>query len=117
MYGYRAEFTETPPVCGAHPVREPAPGAGWPVEGESGRPEVSASGADEILLVGTTGDPATPYEGALRLRGEPGEGVGVLPTYDGEGHGAYPGGNVCVVDAVDGHLLSGATSPDGTTCT
>ncbi|MFF8830225.1 alpha/beta hydrolase [Streptomyces sp. NPDC015131] len=90
--------------------------AGWPVKGESAEPEVSAPGAGPILVVGTTGDSATPYEGAKRMADELGEGVGVLLTNKGEGHGAYTGGNACVRETVDAYLLDGKVPADGTTC-
>ncbi|CAM5686315.1 peptidase [Streptomyces badius] len=74
----------------------------------SARPRTSARpGAAPILVVGNTGDPATPYEGARRMADELGEGVGVLLTYQGEGHGAYNCNDACVQRAVDGYLLNG----------
>src|SRR5439155_6427835 len=49
----------------------------WPVAGQSDTPEVSAPAAAPILVVGNTGDPATPYEGARKMADELGKGVGV----------------------------------------
>ncbi|MFE9627473.1 alpha/beta hydrolase [Streptomyces sp. NPDC006527] len=88
----------------------------WPVAGQFDTPEVSAPGAAPILLVGNTGDPATPYEGARRMADELGKGVGVLLTWKGEGHGAYGSGSDCVDSAVDGYLLNGAVPKDGKVC-
>ena len=53
--------------------------------------EITAAGAEPILVVGTTRDPATPYEWAEALAAqlEP----GVLLTRDGDGHTAYNSGN------------------------
>ncbi|SFB91570.1 alpha/beta hydrolase [Streptomyces aidingensis] len=111
------DFREVSPVLGEYLVWELLGCAGWPVVSEADRPEVSAEGARPILLIGTTGDPATPYEGTERMREAlGGEDAGVVLTYDGEGHGAYTSGNPCVVDAVNGHLLSGATPEDGMIC-
>lgn len=90
--------------------------ASWPVAGESRTPEVSAPGADPVLVVGTTGDPATPVEGARRMADELGGDVGVLLTLDGEGHGAYTSGDPCVTEAVHGYLLDGEAPADGTEC-
>ncbi len=59
----------------------------WPVAGEFDHPEVSAPGAAPVLVVGNTGDPATPYEGAQKMADGLGKGVGVLLTWKGEGHG------------------------------
>ncbi|MER5376716.1 alpha/beta hydrolase [Streptomyces sp. NPDC002553] len=88
----------------------------WPVAGQFDTPEVSAAGSAPILLVGNTGDPATPYEGARRMADELGRGVGVLLTWKGEGHGAYGSGSGCVDSAVNGYLLNGKTPKDGTVC-
>ncbi|MDT0611732.1 alpha/beta hydrolase [Streptomyces lancefieldiae] len=88
----------------------------WPVPGQHENPEVSASGAAPILVVGNTGDPATPYEGARRMADELGKGVGVVLTWKGEGHGAYGSGSDCVDSAVDAYLLRGAVPKDGKVC-
>jgi pimeloyl-ACP methyl ester carboxylesterase len=88
----------------------------WPVAGQYESPEVSAPGAAPILVVGNTGDPATPYEGARRMADELGEGVGVMLTWKGEGHGAYGSGSDCVDSAVNAYLLAGTTPKDGRVC-
>ncbi|MCP3821571.1 alpha/beta hydrolase [Streptomyces sp. A3M-1-3] len=88
----------------------------WPVPGTWEHPDVSAPGAAPILLIGTTGDPATPYEGTRKMADALGKGVGVEVTYRGEGHGAYNGGNRCVQAAVDGYLLRGRVPAAGTVC-
>ncbi|MFJ7900942.1 alpha/beta hydrolase [Streptomyces sp. NPDC096198] len=88
----------------------------WPVAGEFDHPEVGAPGAAPILLVGNTGDPATPYEGARRMADELGRGVGVELTWKGEGHGAYGSGSTCVDTTVNAYLLNGTVPRDGTTC-
>ncbi|MFI2371034.1 alpha/beta hydrolase [Streptomyces sp. NPDC018833] len=112
-----ADFTEVSPVFGPYLAWDLAGWcADWPVPGASDTPEVSAKGAAPILVVGTTGDPATPYEGARRMADELGAGVGVLVTNKGEGHGAYGSGS-CVTRIVDGYLLDGKVPADGTTCT
>ena len=49
-------------------------------------------------MVGTTGDPATPYEQTPRLAEM--LGVGRVLTWEGEGHTAYPQ-TPCITDAVD----------------
>ncbi|MYU33418.1 alpha/beta fold hydrolase [Streptomyces sp. SID8358] len=89
---------------------------GWPVAGTWDTPDVSAPGAAPILVIGNTGDPATPYAGAKAMATELGEGVGVELTYKGEGHGAYNGGSTCVQKAVDGYLLDGKVPAAGTVC-
>jgi pimeloyl-ACP methyl ester carboxylesterase len=89
----------------------------WAVAGAADHPEVSAPGAAPILVVGNTGDPATPYEGARKMVDALGKGVGVELTYQGQGHGAYSSKNKCVQDAVNGYLLDGKVPRAGTVCT
>ncbi|MFI1395141.1 alpha/beta hydrolase [Streptomyces sp. NPDC020681] len=111
-----AEFTKVSPVFGPYLAWDLAGWcADWPVPGESETPEVAAKGAAPILVVGTTGDPATPYEGAKRMADELGAGVGVLLTNKGEGHGAY-GNGACVTRTVDEYLLDGKIPANGKTC-
>ncbi|UXY29769.1 alpha/beta hydrolase [Streptomyces sp. HUAS TT20] len=88
----------------------------WPVPGQYDTPEVSAPGAAPILLVGNTGDPATPYEGARRMADELGKGVGVELTWKGEGHGAYGNGSDCVDSTVNAYLVDGTVPEDGKVC-
>ncbi|MEU9854844.1 alpha/beta hydrolase [Streptomyces sp. NPDC047974] len=110
------EFRRLSPVFGAFLAWDTAGWcAGWPVKGEARTPAASAPGADPVLVVGTTGDPATPYEGAERMAAELGEGVGILVTNKGEGHGAY-GTSPCVTRTVDAYLLDGKVPAYGTTC-
>jgi hypothetical protein len=54
-------------------------------------------------VVGTTNDPATPYEWSVSLADQLDEGV--LITRVGEGHTGYNKGNVCVDSAVDSYFL------------
>ncbi|MGY0071325.1 alpha/beta hydrolase [Streptomyces sp. QTS137] len=88
---------------------------GWPVDGHAPTVEVTADGADPILVIGNTGDPATPYEGAGKMADELGEGVGVHLTVDGEGHGTY-GVNDCLTRLVDTYLLDGTVPENDTIC-
>ncbi|MEV5545361.1 alpha/beta hydrolase [Streptomyces sp. NPDC052309] len=88
----------------------------WPVAGQHETPEVSAPGAAPILVVGNTGDPATPYEGARRMADELGKDVGVMLTWKGEGHGAYGSGSDCVDSTVNAYLLDGTVPEDSKVC-
>ncbi|MFJ4536045.1 alpha/beta hydrolase [Streptomyces tibetensis] len=89
----------------------------WAVAGAAEHPDVSAPGSAPILVVGNTGDPATPYEGARAMVDALGKGVGIELTYRGQGHGAYDSKNPCVQGAVNGYLLDGKVPPAGTVCT
>ncbi|MFG2283997.1 alpha/beta hydrolase [Streptomyces asoensis] len=88
----------------------------WPVPGAADHPDVGAPGSAPILVVGNTGDPATPYEGARKMVDALGRGVGVELTYKGQGHGAYGSKNTCVQSAVNGYLLEGKVPAAGTVC-
>ncbi|MCS0605032.1 alpha/beta hydrolase [Streptomyces sp. LP11] len=89
----------------------------WAVPGAADHPDVSAPGSAPILVVGNTGDPATPYEGARKMVDALGKGVAVELTYKGQGHGAYDSKNTCVQRAVNGYLLDGKVPKAGTVCT
>ena len=77
---------------------------------------IHAKGAAPILVVGTTGDPATPYEWSMALAGQLESGQ--LLTWEGNGHTAYanPAHGPCVTSAVDTYLLTGAMPKKGLTC-
>ncbi|WP_411057712.1 alpha/beta hydrolase [Streptomyces sp. E11-3] len=87
----------------------------WPVEGEHDTTQVSAPGAAPILVVGTTGDSATPFEGSKTMATELGDGVGIHLTNEGEGHGAY-GSGLCVNGTIDGYLLDHKIPENGKVC-
>ncbi|MBO1337072.1 alpha/beta hydrolase [Streptomyces sp. VRA16 Mangrove soil] len=113
----RAKFRAISPVFGEAMAWDTAGWChDWPVPGQWDTPDVSAPGAAPVLVVGNTGDPATPYEGARRMADELGKGVGVELTWKGEGHGAYGSGSACVDSAVNAYLLEGRIPRDGTVC-
>ncbi|MFJ2257301.1 alpha/beta hydrolase [Streptomyces sp. NPDC087844] len=87
----------------------------WPVAGHAPTVDVTADGADPVLVIGNTGDPATPYEGAKKMADELGKGVGVHLTVDDEGHGTY-GVNDCLTGIVDKYLLDGTVPKNDTAC-
>lgn len=86
----------------------------WPEKATGKAGPIAAKGAAPILVVGTTRDPATPYEWAQRLAGQLDQAT--LLTYDGDGHTAYMRSNNCVNDAVDRYWLEGTLPADGTRC-
>ncbi|MGW3042403.1 alpha/beta hydrolase [Kitasatospora sp. NPDC001159] len=110
------QFHTASPVFGAFTAWGLTGCTGWPVPGKADHPEVSAEGAAPILVVGTTGDPATPVEGAHAMAQQLGPGVGVMVTLNGEGHGGYNTGNPCLKQIVDAYLLDGTVPADGATC-
>jgi pimeloyl-ACP methyl ester carboxylesterase len=74
----------------------------------------AARSAPTVLVVGTTYDPATPYEDAQSLTRELGNAR--LLTMDGDGHGAYGGESECIDAAVNAYLLRGALPRTGRRC-
>jgi len=86
----------------------------WSVPASLEPHPVVAPGAPPILVVGTTGDPATPQAWAESLAGQLAQGVLVLRQ--GTEHVAYYYSS-CVRGIVDAYLLDGRLPADGTTCT
>lgn len=86
----------------------------WPYPPTGTRGEIKAEGAGPILVIGTTNDPATPYEWSESLAKQLEEGV--LITRVGEGHTGYNKGNACVDDAVEAFLLDDVVPEDGLRC-
>ena len=78
----------------------------WPFPVAKHPTSYAAKGAPTIMVVGTTGDPATPYEQAVGLAHEV-LSKGFLVTFKGEGHTAYGRSNECVSTAVDDFFIKG----------
>jgi len=75
---------------------------------------VRAAGAAPIVVIGTTRDPATPYQWAVNLAEQLESGV--LVSRDGDGHTGYNSGNDCVDEAVEAYLIEGTVPEDGLSC-
>ncbi len=86
----------------------------WGHNGTRKPTQIHARGAAPILVVGTTGDPATPYAWSKSLAEQLDSGQ--LLTWEGNGHTAYGGDASCVNDAVDAYLISGTMPKEGLTC-
>ena len=86
----------------------------WGHNGTRKPTQIHARGAAPILVVGTTGDPATPYAWSKSLAEQLDSGR--LLTWEGNGHTAYGGDASCVNDAVDAYLISGTMPKEGLTC-
>jgi pimeloyl-ACP methyl ester carboxylesterase len=106
-------------IIQAAPTFGPLIGAGltgcddWP---EPAQPTTapSADGAPPILVIGTLGDPATPYEWAEQMT----EALtgSVLLTYEGDGHTAFLRGGQCIEDAVVEYFVDLTVPDEGTRC-
>ncbi|MEG8105902.1 alpha/beta fold hydrolase [Actinomyces sp. CCUG 33915] len=88
----------------------------WGHTGTQPSKALHAKGSAPILVIGTTGDPATPYEDAVALADQLDSGQ--LLTWEGNGHTAYAssGSGPCVTKAVDTYLLTGTMPKKGLTC-
>ncbi|UYQ78087.1 alpha/beta hydrolase [Glutamicibacter sp. JL.03c] len=75
---------------------------------------LDAKESNEILVVGTTSDPATPYQWSQSLAEQLDNAT--LLTYQGHGHTAYGRSNDCITNAVDGYLIDGKAPASGTRC-
>ncbi|NHC44326.1 alpha/beta hydrolase [Motilibacter sp. K478] len=115
VWRQRAEAAEQQaPTFGAFLGWSSLPCATWPARSDTEPHAISAAGAAPILVVGTTRDPATPYEWAQALAGQLDSGR--LLTFDGDGHTAYASGSTCVDEAVDAYLVDGTLPAEGTRC-
>jgi pimeloyl-ACP methyl ester carboxylesterase len=70
--------------------------------------------AHSILVIGTTFDPATPYEGAVAMANALARAR--LLTVDGHGHTALVNPNTCASQHVSDYLVEGTLPPEGTVC-
>jgi homoserine acetyltransferase len=75
---------------------------------------LAARGAPPIVVVGTTRDPATPYQQSVSLAQELQSGV--LVSRDGDGHTGFMQGNRCVDGAIESYLVGGKVPKDGLSC-
>lgn len=84
----------------------------WPVK-QFPKVKVTGAGAGPIVVIGTTGDPATPLEATRKMAKALEQGV--LIIVDAQQHTGY-GANACVVDAVDAYLINRTVPADETLC-
>ena len=101
------------PQFGAALMWGSLPCAYWPVPAPPATP-LHAKGAPPILVIGTTRDPATPFQQAQALARE--LSPGVLLAWNGDGHTAYRMGSTCIDNAVDKYLITLAPPRNGTLC-
>lgn len=85
----------------------------WPVETAATAPDLTLDGTPDVLVIGATGDPITPYPWAVELKDT--LGAAHLLAREGSGHVSYLRDR-CVTKAVDRFLVDGQLPDDGTTC-
>lgn len=86
---------------------------GWPLAANP-VPPLTGAGAPPILVVGTLGDPATPYVWSEQMTDALESAV--LLTYEGAGHTAFLRGGQCIEDAVVAYLVDLEVPEPGTSC-
>lgn len=87
----------------------------WPFSMKRAPASYAAEGAPTILVIGTTGDPATPYSQAQALVGKILSDA-FLITYNGEGHTIYGQQVACVDNPVDQFFLTGELPDEDPNC-
>jgi len=108
------QILQSSPTFGASLGNQDARCQAWGHNGTRKPAPIHAKGAAPILVVGTTGDPATPYAWSQALADQLESGR--LLTWEGNGHTAYGRAGACVQKAVDTYLISGTVPKEGLTC-
>ena len=85
----------------------------WPVPPTSQPHQISAHDLPPVLVISTTGDPATPYQSGVNLAAQL---HGALLTFDGTQHTVAFEGNSCVDNVVVQYLVDLTVPAPGTKC-
>ncbi|MEW2465860.1 alpha/beta hydrolase [Streptomyces sp. NPDC046994] len=110
----RDQYDEASPVFGRYRLTQVLTCYGRPKGTDFIREKVKNVHSAKMLLVGTRGDPATPYRWALETAKRLGPSAVVLDNR-GEGHTGYTT-SPCVHRKVDAFLLYGSLPADGSSC-
>ncbi len=87
----------------------------WPFHNRAAPPVVTGAGAAPVLILSSTGDPATPYQWGVALSKQLQSAH--LVTRTGEGHTAYNRGIPCIDNTVDRYFVSGTVPKKDPLCT
>ncbi|MEU6476823.1 alpha/beta hydrolase [Streptomyces sp. NPDC047017] len=109
-----AEYRQASPVFGRYRLNALLMCYGRPKGTTYIRDHVKDVDTAKMLLVGTRGDPATPYRWTVETARRLGPSAVVLDNR-GDGHTGY-GSSRCVHRKVDDFLLYGSLPPDGSSC-
>jgi pimeloyl-ACP methyl ester carboxylesterase len=85
----------------------------WPVPATSAPHPATNPGPGKVVVVSTTGDPATPYEAGVALARQMGAS---LITFTGKQHTVVFNGDACVDTAVVRYLVDRVVPPNGLQC-
>ncbi|MEU8956533.1 alpha/beta hydrolase [Streptomyces sp. NPDC048518] len=108
------EYAEASPIFGPAALFQVRMCAGFPAGTDFVR-KIKNVHTPKFLLVGTRGDPATPYRWTVETAKRLGDSAVVLDN-KGEGHAAYFSSK-CVKQKVDDFLLYGTLVKSGSSCT
>jgi pimeloyl-ACP methyl ester carboxylesterase len=104
-----ARFASEAPFFGLPALTGQLVCAHWSVQGQD-LAVPKGKGAPPLIVVGTRGDPATPYAWSQALAEDLESAV--LLTSNGEGHTGYGRGDRCVDDAVHAYLFDALVPPE-----
>ncbi|GGX70361.1 alpha/beta hydrolase [Streptomyces anandii] len=110
----RAEYEQASPVFGRYRLNELLMCYGRPKGTDFIREKVKNVDTARMLLIGTRGDPATPYRWTEETAKRLGSSAVVLDNR-GDGHTGY-GSSTCVHRKVNDFLLYGTLPPTGSSC-
>ncbi len=107
------QLIELAPRTGASVANELLPCAFWSAPPSGDPHAVTAPGSPAVLVIGNTGDAATPYQQAVDVAANLEDGH--LLTLDATGH-VGSGRSACVDDASTAYLIDLTLPAEGTTC-
>ncbi|MEU2898576.1 alpha/beta hydrolase [Streptomyces sp. NPDC001273] len=110
----RTAYEDASPVFGRYRLAQVVLCYGRPRGTDYIREKVKDLDTPKMLLVGTRGDPATPYRWTVQTAERLGSAAVVLDNRN-EGHTGY-GSSECVHRKIDDFLLHGSLPPSGSSC-
>jgi len=112
MFGYWDSVSASAPIFGTYFGPDVVCSV-WPVM-PAAQIDFRGAGDPPFLVIGGTGDNATPYQYAVEMAKQ--MPAAILVTRNGVGHGSYSSGSSCI-DKIVRNFLSKGTLPDqGVTC-
>ena len=108
------QLQEKAPLIGKYFTYSEVSCSVWPIKPVLTPGPLGPTGKAPIVVIGTTGDPATPIAWADSLANQLTNGR--LIRLNGEGHTGYNRGSSCVNDIVDGYMLGTAEPAKTSTC-
>lgn len=114
LYNYAVDIGNKSPLFAKSVVLFGIQCSYWPNAKEAKPFNVDNSKGNKVMVIGTTGDPATPVQAARDVAKKL-ENSTYL-EFTGEGHTAYGRSNACVTDTVDKFLLYEIAPENQTNC-